>query len=214
VRTDRDQSFALVPIKPRCLCKSRLAGVLDEQRRLALVRSMLAGVLEALGRCHCIGPIALVSAERDTVPPQIPLLHDEGAGLNAALHSARRTVLSLGAREIVVLPADLPHVSAADIEALVYEGRESGFALAPDEANAGTNALYCSAAALAGTAAAPAFRFGADSRQCHQAEARRAGLTARLVRRPGLAFDVDTPQDLARLLGPGERHLARQRQHA
>jgi 2-phospho-L-lactate guanylyltransferase len=214
VRTDRDQSFALVPIKPRCLCKSRLAGVLDEQQRLALVRSMLARVLEALGRCRCIGPIALVSAERDTVPPQIRLLHDAGAGLNAALHSARRTALSLGARAIVVLPADLPQVTSADIEALVYEGRESGFALAPDEADAGTNALYCSAAVLDGAATAPAFRFGADSRRCHQLEARRVGLTPRLVRRPGLAFDVDTPQDLARLLGSDERQLARQPQHA
>ena len=47
------------------------------------------------------------------------------------------------------------------------------------------------------------FRFGAGSFAAHHAEARAAGVEPAILDRPGLAFDLDTPQDLARWLELG-----------
>jgi 2-phospho-L-lactate guanylyltransferase len=199
---DPERCYALVPIKARALCKGRLAPSLTADRRLELVRFMLARVLAALTQADCVSHVAVVSAERDTVPAQITVLTDPGGGLNAALEHAQRGLLELGAREIVVLPADLPRISADDIVALVRAGRAGGCALAPDTGDTGTNALYWSCERRAPLESSLRFQFGSDSKQRHLAEARRLGLHARLVHRPGLAFDVDTPADLAQLREP------------
>lgn len=188
-----ERCWAVVPVKARVECKSRLAGRLGDEARLALVRRMLEQVLGALGTAPSIDRIAVVSPERDTVPPEIPLLGDAGRGLNEALQDAARTLAGEGAGELVVLPADLPLVTAGDIEALVREGRRSGFAIASDAPGSGTNALYL------GPATGFRFRFGPGSRRRHVAEALRLGLRPAIVRARGLEFDVDSIDDLARL---------------
>jgi 2-phospho-L-lactate guanylyltransferase len=76
---------------------------------------------------------------------------------------------------------------------LVRAGRRGGFAIAPDAAGEGTNAL-CLA-----TAHPFRFQFGSGSQRLHLEEAERTGLSAQVVRLPGLEFDVDSPRDLARL---------------
>jgi 2-phospho-L-lactate guanylyltransferase len=180
-------------VKQRADCKSRLAGRLGPEARLSLVRCMLERVLQSLGGAPSIGRIAVVSPERDTVPPEITVLGDAGHGLNEALGAAQREVLEQGASELVVLPADLPLLTSADVEALVLGGRQSGFALAPDVAGTGTNALYLP------PAAGFRFQFGPGSCQRHVAEAIRLGLRPGVVRARGLEFDVDAIDDLTRL---------------
>lgn len=188
-----ERCWALVPVKARAECKSRLAGRLGDEARLALVRCMLEQVLGALGTAPSIGRVVVVSPERDTVPPEIPLFGDAGHGLNEALQEGERALAERGASELVILPADLPLVSAADIEAVVRSGRRSGFAIATDVSGTGTNALYLR------PATGFRFRFGPGSRQRHVAEALRLGLRPALVRTRGLQFDVDSIDDLARL---------------
>jgi len=188
-----DRCWALVPVKRRADCKSRLAGRLGAEARLSLVRFMLEHVLGSLAAAPSIGRIAVVSPERDNVPPEIAVLGDAGRGLNEALNDAQREILSHGASELVVLPADLPMVTAADIESLVRTGRQSGFALAADVGGTGTNALFLP------PAAGFRFQFGPGSCQRHVAEAIRLGLRPGLVRARGLEFDVDTIGDLIQL---------------
>jgi 2-phospho-L-lactate guanylyltransferase len=188
--------WALVPLKRRAACKMRLAGQLSPAQRLQLVRLMLARVIGAVRQSQCIDALACVSAERDTVPAEIPLLADAGTGLNSALDAARQMLIDRGADELVVLPADLPFVTAADIDALVESGRRAGCALATDRPGLGTNALWLPARMPF------RFQFGPGSRLRHLEEAKRLGLTPALVSLPGLAFDVDGPDDL-RFLSPG-----------
>jgi 2-phospho-L-lactate guanylyltransferase len=192
--------WALVAVKQRAECKGRLAGALAGEARLTLVRLMLERVLTALRAARTIDRIAIVSPERDTVPPEIPVLEDPGHGLNAALDAARRALVDQGASELVVLPADLPLVTAADIDALVVGGRRTGFALATDVAGTSTNALY-----LAPTAAFR-FQFGPGSRRRHVEEAMRLGLKPEFVRAPGLEFDLDVAEDLIRLRACADPH--------
>jgi len=181
---------ALVAIKARAECKTRLAAELAADARIALVRSMLAHVLHALRAAQTVRQIIVLSPERDQVPADVPVLADRGVGLNEALVEARGALLELGARALLVLPADLPLVAPAEIDRLVRAGRQ-GFALAPDARGTGTNALFLRGAQPF------RFQFGPDSRRGHLAEAARAGLRPRVLRAPGLALDVDLPADLA-----------------
>jgi 2-phospho-L-lactate guanylyltransferase len=185
--------WALVAVKQRAKCKGRLAGTLAAETRLSLVRLMLEHVLAALSAARTINRIAVVSPERDTVPPDIPVLEDSGHGLNAALDAARRVLVDQGASELVILPADLPAVTAADIDALVECGRRTGLTLATDVAGTSTNALYLA------PPAAFRFQFGPGSLRRHIQEAMRLGLKPDLVRVPGLEFDLDVVEDLVRL---------------
>jgi len=186
--------WALVPIKRRSAAKKRLAARLSPAQRLQLTRLMLEGVVAALRDARCIDAVAFVSCERDTVPADFAVLPDAGGGLNAALDGARQSLIGKGASEIVVLPADLPLVTGAEIDALVESGRAAGFALASDRAGRGTNALYLQARTPF------RFQFGKDSRARHLDEAVAAGFEPVVVDLPGLAFDVDDPEDLDRLL--------------
>ena len=86
---------------------------------------------------------------------------------------------------MIVLHADLPALEAADVEALIEAASEAG-AIAPDHRGSGTNAL-----ALLNARDFP-FCFGPDSFARHCALLPGCGT----VRRPGLARDIDLPEDL------------------
>jgi 2-phospho-L-lactate/phosphoenolpyruvate guanylyltransferase len=186
---------ALIAVKERGRGKARLAGALAPSARIELVRSMLDTVLAATRGAHTVQQSIVISPERDTVPAEVPVLADTGESLNGALLQAHAMLRALGCSEVVVLPADLPTISAADIDELVRTGRSGGFAIAPDGAGVGTNALYLACAAPFD------FQFGPDSRRRHLQEARRLGLSAQEVRLPGLELDVDSPADLELLEG-------------
>jgi 2-phospho-L-lactate/phosphoenolpyruvate guanylyltransferase len=194
--------WALVAIKTRAECKCRLAGALAPEARLELVRTMLDRVVAALGKARTIDRIAVVSPERDTLPSDVLLLADAGGGLNAALDAARAALIDQGAKELVVLPADLPQVSAADIDTLVDRGRLSGFALATDAAGIGTNAIYLSCSMPY------RFQFGPESCSRHVEEAARLGVNSEPVRTRGLELDLDTLEDLLYLRAQGDAQYA------
>jgi 2-phospho-L-lactate guanylyltransferase len=191
----RRGSCALIAIKARNRCKTRLAGVLAPSDRIELVRAMLRSVLHAARNAPTVQSVLVISPERDILPADIPVLADTGESLNSALMQAHRMVHELGCHEVVVLPADLPEITSADIDELVRAGRAGGCAIAPDAAGVGTNALYLT------TPAPFQFQFGPDSRSLHLREARRLGLSPREIRLPGLEFDIDSPADLERMEG-------------
>lgn len=188
-----DSVCVLIAVKERARSKTRLADALSPEARIELVRSMLATVLSAAGKARTVNQIIVITPERDRIPADVPVLADTGESLNGALMQAHAMVRELGCREVVVLPADLPRISGTDIDTLVRAGRASGFAIAPDAAGVGTNAMYLSCPAPF------RFQFGLDSCRLHAQEAQRMGSSPQLVRLPGLEFDVDSPADLALL---------------
>jgi 2-phospho-L-lactate/phosphoenolpyruvate guanylyltransferase len=201
--TRRRGACALIAVKERVRCKTRLTDVLGPEERIELVRSMLTTVLAAAGNAEMVHQVIVLSPERDTVPPEIPVLADTGESLNTALIQAHTMVRELGCQEIVVLPADLPLITSAEIDELVRAGRAGGFAMATDAAGVGTNALC-----LVSTHPFR-FQFGPDSRRLHLEEARRWGASPQEVRLPGLEFDVDSCADLDLL--DGQKWLTRLR---
>jgi 2-phospho-L-lactate/phosphoenolpyruvate guanylyltransferase len=181
----------LIAVNRRAAGKSRLAASLEELERIELIRSMLINVIEACLGATLVGQLVVVSPERDTVPADIPVLADSGRGLNRALTKAHHALLRFGAAEVLILPADLPTLVAAEVDALIEAGRRAGIALAPDCTGTGTNGMYLASSLDF------AFQFGPGSRDRHVSEALRLGLTVETVSKPGLEFDVDCPGDLS-----------------
>ena len=194
--------WALVPIKARAECKGRLAGCLSPAERLGMVRELAGRVLAAARGSCSIDHVAVVTPERDCVPMDVLVIDDPGGGLNPALEFARHALLARGADELVVLPADLPLVTPADIDLFVARGRRTGFAIATDASYTGTNALF-----LRPTCAFR-FQFGPDSRRHHLAEGARLGWTTEPVRTRGLEFDLDRVEDLNHLRAQGDAYFA------
>jgi 2-phospho-L-lactate guanylyltransferase len=184
---------AVIAIKRRVQCKTRLSGVLELGQRLALVRNMLELVIDQCRQATLVSQIAVLSPERDQVPANIPVLADNGDGLNIALGQAHDALRGLGVREWLILPADLPGVTAAEIDAVIAAGRDRGCAMASDTAGRGTNALFLR------LDAGFDYCFGDDSLAAHQRAATQRGMNAQVLQLPGLALDVDTPADLFRL---------------
>ncbi|HEY0340272.1 MAG TPA: 2-phospho-L-lactate guanylyltransferase [Steroidobacteraceae bacterium] len=193
--TRRRGACALIAVKERSRCKTRLADVLTPPERLDLVRSMLSAVLAAAENAQTVHQVIVISPERDTVPAAIPVLADTGDSLNEALTQAHTLVREFGCQEFVVLPADLPLITSAEIDELVRAGRAGGFAMATDAAGVGTNALCLNSIQPFH------FQFGPDSRHLHLLEARRMGASPQMVQLAGLEFDVDSPTDLDLLEG-------------
>ena len=183
--------WLIIPVKPPHQAKSRLSEVLSEDQRAKLARSMLRHVFGAALAAGGVDQIALLGPSRLGLPGDVMLLGDPGGGLNPAVESALAHVADEGAGRMIVLFADLPLLTSQDVERLA--AAPSGtIAIAPDRHGTGTNALSLPIPAAKGFT----FAFGTDSFAAHRAEAGRLGLRIELVHSPGLARDVDVPDDL------------------
>ena len=126
-----------------------------------------------------------------------PINNSAEAGLCHAYSTAAADLLVRGASTMLLLPADIPLVTKADIEALLAEHRCPGVSLAAAGSDGGTNALLVSPP----TIIAPAF--GDNSCLRHIAHAREQGFQPAVVNTPGLSLDVDTVEDIRALLAAG-----------
>ena len=184
--------WLIIPVKPPHQAKSRLSEVLGESERTALAGAMLRHVLAAVQGAPGVDQVALLGPSRLGTPDTVPLLADPGGGLNPAITSAFAHVTTEGADRMIVLFADLPLLSRNDVARLA-EATAGAMIIAPDRHGTGTNALSLPIPAAKGFT----FAFGPDSFAAHKAEAARLGLRIELAQSPGLARDVDMPEDLA-----------------
>jgi 2-phospho-L-lactate guanylyltransferase len=172
----------LVPLK-RIDPKSRLADALPLEERVQLMRGLLAGVVSAAREA---------GVERVTVVTGLSLKgyevwDDRGLAWNDALAAAMTEVVT--APLVAVISADLPLIRADDVEELIAATPKRGIAIAR-ASDGGTNGVAMRPPGIVRT---------------HFGEPRSAAVHASLgvphvvVDLPGLAFDVDTPDDLARM---------------
>jgi 2-phospho-L-lactate/phosphoenolpyruvate guanylyltransferase len=127
-------------------------------------------------------------------------LVESAPGLNGAITAARSVAVARGATAVLVLPADLPAVSADVINEVIRAAADAAtaprettaglVALVTDRHGTGTNALLISPPDLIDPA------FGPASRAVHRDAAHVAGSTFVELDGP-LRLDVDTTDDLA-----------------
>lgn len=192
--------WAIVPIKELHSAKQRLAGLLsaDERRRLGL--AMLGDVLDALDGAKSLAGVLLVSSDPDACKLAQSfnariISEGEASGLNPAVTHAAGILAQEGIDRILVLHGDAPLATSSEIEQLIAAlGASPSMAIAPDSVKRGSNALAIS------PPTAIAFRYGRDSFPAHLQEAQLAGITPRVLSLPGIAFDIDAPEDLFTLV--------------
>ncbi len=204
--------WAIVPVKPFTLAKSRLSSSLTPQQRSELSRTLLLHTLDVLARVPLIRRTLVVS--RDSAALALArranantVTETNTSNLNQALRRATEAALALGVQAVVILPADLPRLTPADVNLLLdalasapaertHRGErthhnERVAVIAPDRHERGTNALLVRPPDLL------RFAFGPDSFREHVRRAQAADARVRLVRTPNLALDLDTPEDWA-----------------
>lgn len=192
------QTWALVPVKAFAMAKTRLDPVLSRAECAALAEHMTRDVLRALTATPGLTGTAVLSSEpglarlAETTGCHV-LTQDPAQDLCTALGEAARRLEAGGARTLLIVPADLPTLSAADIQGLL-DAHAAGVTLCPAVRDGGTNALL-----LTPPTAIPPL-FGPDSAQRHASAADERQVP--VVRRELAAFarDIDTPPDLEWLL--------------
>jgi 2-phospho-L-lactate guanylyltransferase len=208
--TTRPIIHAVVPVKDTRQAKQRLAGVLDRAQRQELALAMLEDVLEALARVDELAGILVVTA--DAAAAAIAARYragvmDEGAhdGHTGAVAAAARRLVGDG---MLTVPGDIPLLEPEDGRRLMSAHREAmrhsarAFTIVPAHDERGSNAVLCS------PAGAVPLRFGEDSFFPHLDAARSRSIEPSVLRLARVALDIDTPRDLALLLGTPARTRA------
>ncbi len=205
----------VVPVKHLAESKSRLAPALTDAERQALALRLLHGVLGVVQQAQAqlgasgivVSPDPAVLALAATytllplletgLPPsgyELRLTPYADPPLNAALEQATRFAASQGASAVLVLPADLPLLTLADVERLWRDSQQlysaRAMVIAPDSRGQGTNAL------LVRPPGALPYAFGPGSFQRHCDQARRLGIAWHVHRSARLGLDVDLPSDI------------------
>jgi len=200
----------VVPVKPLRASKSRLSGLLGPRDREELASAMLADVLSALSEARCVEAVLVVSPDEKVraiserfgarfLPEPRPL------GLDGAVELATRWCIKEGAGAVLVLHADVPLVSGADLEFLALARKAHQVVLAPSRDLRGTNALLRSPPDVLETS------YGPGSFRRHLSSALAKGLRTLVYYSRTLALDIDGPDDLRELAkrGPSGRRSVR-----
>jgi 2-phospho-L-lactate/phosphoenolpyruvate guanylyltransferase len=175
-------AHVLVPLKALDP-KSRLGSVLTLDERAELMSSLLE---------HVVGVVRDAGVSRTTVVCSEPLegyevWDDRGLAWNDALAAAIDEVVTEPL--VGIVSADLPSLRAEEVEELLAATPQRGIAIAR-ALDGGTNAVSMRPPGLVRT------HFGEPgSAAVHAA----LGVDHVVLDVEGLAFDVDTPEDLARM---------------
>jgi 2-phospho-L-lactate/phosphoenolpyruvate guanylyltransferase len=194
----------LVPVKFLAGAKQRLSSVLNPEERFALAQAMCEDVLQALANWRSRPAVVVVTSDsfaRDLAARfNFEVVADDNSGETSAIEMATAVCRNRGAGSTLVVPADIPLIESSELQKILDSAPSSGAVLVPDAAGRGTNAAWRSPVDLF------PLRFGNDSFLPHVAAAKATGLPCVVLELPGIARDVDRPEDLRELAAAhGER---------
>lgn len=190
--------FALLPVKSPKNAKQRLSGFLSPQQRETLARTMFEEVLVTLCSVRGLHHIAVATSDPDIArhasSSRVEVFEEhQQLGHSHSADMACERALALGATSVILLPIDVPLVTRLEIESLVEEA-QPGLIVVPSSDGTGTNALV--------RTPPNAIRacFGPGSFRAHCGQAESLGIPLKVMRPPGLLFDIDTPEDVTELI--------------
>ncbi len=204
------QARALLPLKDLVEAKSRLSGLLNPAQRRALTQAMVEDVLSVLAGHPHISTVTLVSDDpsANMLAAKYGIRHWRESslgcrGLNRVITRSCDLLFRESEQPVVVLHGDLPALDAADITAVLQGLAQcEGLVVACDRHERGTNLLAFTRQNRI------EFAFGSDSFARHCAAAKARGIPTQLLHRPGIALDIDEPQDLQLLMRQLDRGLS------
>ena len=191
--------WAALPVKEFTGAKQRLSSFLTPAQREVLAETMLEDVLSALAGAALAGIVV------NTLDPcATALAHRYGArvitddargGHTVAVAAIARLLAREGRAGMLAIPGDIPRVTAAEINAVLAARVPSpSFTISPAHDEQGSNAVLCCPPEVM------PLRFGDNSYFPHLDAARRHGLPPTIIPQPGIALDIDHPDDLRAFL--------------
>ncbi len=197
-------TVALVPMKDMGKAKQRLSPILSDAERRDLVTAMLRDVLIALRTARNIERVVIVAHDRGYLEFEAEVIEEAvNNGYNEAIGFALTQPAFADADAILIVPGDVPAVTADEIDALSAPATAPTIRIAAARDGDGTNGLAIAPPDLMQTA------FGIGSFERHKKAAETTGAGIEIIAGPGIAFDIDTPEDLIAFCavdGTGETH--------
>lgn len=182
---DVGREAVLIPLRSLREGKARLDGVLDPDERNDLISEMARSVIIA---AHDLD-VLVVHDDPNVAPWATDLgaqtLRPDESGLNNAVTAGRDHLRKAGYERVIIAHGDLPHARDLRVMSTPHE-----ITIAPDRHGEGTNVLALP------TALDFEFSYGPGSFERHVQTSRSHGIEPHIVLDPGLAWDVDTPDDL------------------
>ena len=192
--------WAVVPVKTFTQAKTRLSDILSATQRKALAQGMMRDVIRALLASPSIEKVVVITSDPEAQQiarelNAIALTDDQNAGQTAAVEQGMRFLKSQGVKIMLTLPADLPLLSADDVESFcALINSENEVVIAPAANDGGTNAIACY------TNCTMCFHFGDDSFQKHKKSILAVDAKPIISTVNGFCLDVDRPEDLFEFL--------------
>ena len=199
-------TYAVIPAKDFHSAKQRLATFLQPHERHALAQAMLTDTLTACSHATGLDGFAVVTCDTSVAETAAAcgaeiLWEPQAGGQSQAVTFAVRTCMQRGVTSLLTIPADVPLITAPDVEAVIAAPQAPvPVILVPNRDDLGTNAIV-----LSPPDCLP-LHFGYDSFKRHLRLAAAQHLAVEVRRLPRLALDIDEPEDLARFAA--QRHAS------
>lgn len=193
-------TWAVVPVKPLSLAKSRLADVLTTEQRQRFAEGTLRRVLTVLKSIPQLMGVLVISRDTKVLSIardyEVKTVQESGQpALNPALMRATQLLQAWGADAVLVLPADLPLLEPEDILSVIRAAgkHEQVVVIATDRHRDGTNALYVRPPGLL------TYDYGTGSFNRHKQQAELLQIPVFEFMSPSLELDLDVPEDISAL---------------
>ena len=187
----------LLPVKDFKDAKQRLVPALDALTRAGLARAMLLDVLNVLRRARTPQRVVVFTASLEVI--QMAKVFGFEVVLEPSVdgHSAavNRMVAELSANSsrILSIAGDLPRLLPTEVD-FALEASSEPITFLPSRDWTGTNGvLFIPPARIT-------MEYGLGSFRRHLSKAAAAGIRSDVIDLPGIAFDIDTPEDLQAFL--------------
>ncbi len=193
------QGALLIPVKSLATAKQRLGEALDQAHRTLLAEAMLRDVLTAAAGVRYRLDVFLVAgdarAQAIAAELNFGVIEDtRNESETAAIEVATEWCESHGYETTVVVPADVPLVTSAELHRVLDAAPSEGAVFVPAYDRRGSNCiLRCPASIIP-------LRFGNDSFLPHCEAMKKTGKPLIILELPGVGLDIDNPHELELLV--------------
>ena len=199
----------LIPVKNLTNAKQRLGEALDHARRSQLAEAMLRDVLTAAAGVTGRFDVYLVTgdahAQNMAAEFNFGVIEDtRNESETAAIEMATAWCARQGYDTTVVVPGDIPLITAAELHSVLDAAPAEGAVFVPAYDRRGSNCILRRPAAII------PLGFGNDSFLPHCEAMKQTGKPLIILEMPGIGLDIDNPHELELLVQrEGDTHAQR-----
>jgi len=205
-RCNQVRAALLIPVKSLDNAKQRLGNVCDQSHRTLLAEAMLRDVMNAAAGVIRRLDVFVVTSDRRAQAMaaefRFEVIEDHrNESETAAIEMATSWCEDHGYDTTVVVPGDVPLITAGELHRVVDAAPAEGAVFVPAYDRRGSNCILRRPASII------PLRFGNDSFLPHCQVMKKTGKPLVILELPGIGLDIDNPHELALLLErDGETH--------